>query len=226
MRRRRQEHQRDLWRGLGHRHPRQHLLQGRSRSAWWRRPRRPSARSTSWSATPLRIPTTGRWRAFQRRPVPQDPRQQHPGQPLADPAHRARHDRRARTARSSSSLPSAACADRRSSAATTCRRRPTSSSPGTTRWNTAPHNVRVNCIAPGLIQTDFAKALVGQPGHPREAPPPARRSAASDSPTRSRAPRCSSPRRPVGFMTGSGHRDRRRRHHLRSCRAASVVVTP
>jgi len=26
-----------------------------------------------------------------------------------------------------------------------------------------PHNVRVNCIAPGLIQTDFAKALWDDP---------------------------------------------------------------
>ena len=26
-----------------------------------------------------------------------------------------------------------------------------------------PHNIRVNCIAPGLIQTDFAKALWEDP---------------------------------------------------------------
>jgi NAD(P)-dependent dehydrogenase (short-subunit alcohol dehydrogenase family) len=26
-------------------------------------------------------------------------------------------------------------------------------------------NIRVNCIAPGLIKTDFAKALWGKPGH-------------------------------------------------------------
>jgi len=28
-----------------------------------------------------------------------------------------------------------------------------------------PHNIRVNCIAPGLIKTDFAKALWDNPEH-------------------------------------------------------------
>ena len=41
--------------------------------------------------------------------------------------------------------------------------------------NTGVHNVRANCIAPGLIKTDFAKALVGQSGDPRSARPRARR---------------------------------------------------
>ena len=57
-----------------------------------------------------------------------------------------------------------------------------------------PHNVRINCIAPGLIRTDFAKALWENPenlnGRPRE-----RRSAASASPTRLPAPRSCWPRR-------------------------------
>jgi NAD(P)-dependent dehydrogenase (short-subunit alcohol dehydrogenase family) len=26
-----------------------------------------------------------------------------------------------------------------------------------------PHNVRVNCVAPGLVKTDFARALWGNP---------------------------------------------------------------
>jgi NAD(P)-dependent dehydrogenase (short-subunit alcohol dehydrogenase family) len=59
-----------------------------------------------------------------------------------------------------------------------------------------PHNVRVNCIAPGLIRTDFARALWDNPERwPRAAPKP--RCAASANPTRSPAPRCTWLRRPA-----------------------------
>lgn len=49
-----------------------------------------------------------------------------------------------------------------------------------------PSNIRVNCIAPGLIRTDFARALWENPKT---------LAAASASRTRSRVRRCSSPRR-------------------------------
>ena len=59
-----------------------------------------------------------------------------------------------------------------------------------------PRQVRVNCIAPGLIKTDFARALWENPrdaegGDDAHADAADRRAA-----TRSPAPRCSSPRRP------------------------------
>jgi len=49
------------------------------------------------------------------------------------------------------------------------------------------HNIRVNCIAPGLIKTDFAKALWDNPDTLKR-PPRARRCCASASPTRSPVP--------------------------------------
>jgi NAD(P)-dependent dehydrogenase (short-subunit alcohol dehydrogenase family) len=59
-----------------------------------------------------------------------------------------------------------------------------------------PHNIRANCIAPGLIKTDFAKALWDNPEILKRSTP-ARRCAASAIPTRSQARPCSSPRRPA-----------------------------
>jgi NAD(P)-dependent dehydrogenase (short-subunit alcohol dehydrogenase family) len=38
-----------------------------------------------------------------------------------------------------------------------------------------PEGVRVNCVAPGLVKTDFAKALWEDPGKPQSAAPPAPR---------------------------------------------------
>ncbi len=63
-------------------------------------------------------------------------------------------------------------------------------------------NVRVNCIAPGLIKTDFARALWDNPETLKACEPSARRCGASASPTRSRAPRCSWPRRPAASRPG------------------------
>ena len=44
-----------------------------------------------------------------------------------------------------------------------------------------PHNIRVNCIAPGLIKTDFARALWEDPRQAPSAATRRRRSAASAS---------------------------------------------
>jgi NAD(P)-dependent dehydrogenase (short-subunit alcohol dehydrogenase family) len=49
-----------------------------------------------------------------------------------------------------------------------------------------PHNVRVNCIAPGLIKTDFARRC-GKTREPAAPHRQRRRCAASASPTRSPA---------------------------------------
>ena len=49
-------------------------------------------------------------------------------------------------------------------------RRPTCSSRATSRPSCGPDNIRVNTIAPGLVRTDFAKALLGQPRVSRQAP--------------------------------------------------------
>ena len=42
-------------------------------------------------------------------------------------------------------------------------RPPISRSPGSLARNGGPQNIRVNCIAPGLIRTDFARALWEDP---------------------------------------------------------------
>ena len=63
------------------------------------------------------------------------------------------------------------------------------------------HNIRVNCIAPGLIKTDFAKALWDNPENLKASTSrsPMR---ASERRTRSPAPRCFLAPRPGNFMTG------------------------
>ncbi len=61
----------------------------------------------------------------------------------------------------------------------------------------SPHNMRVNCIAPGLVKTDFARALWETPESRRRS---TRRHAAAArwaSRTTSPAPRCSWPRGPA-----------------------------
>lgn len=60
-----------------------------------------------------------------------------------------------------------------------------------------PANVRVNCLCPGLIRTDFARALWENPDM-LAATTDAAPCAGSASPTRSPAPPCSWPRRPAG----------------------------
>jgi NAD(P)-dependent dehydrogenase (short-subunit alcohol dehydrogenase family) len=65
-----------------------------------------------------------------------------------------------------------------------------------------PQGVRVNCIAPGLIKTDFAKALWDNPETAEARDGRTCRCAASASPTRSPAPRSTWPRRGGTFMTG------------------------
>ena len=69
----------------------------------------------------------------------------------------------------------------------------------------------VNCIAPGLIRTDFARALWEDPKC-SPAAPPTPRCAASVSLTKSLVRRCIW--RPLGsFMIGPGHRGRWRRDY-------------
>ena len=41
-------------------------------------------------------------------------------------------------------------------------RRPTRRWCATSRWSGGAKNIRANCIAPGLVKTDFARALVGE----------------------------------------------------------------
>ena len=66
----------------------------------------------------------------------------------------------------------------------------------------SPSNIRVNCIAPGLVKTDFARALWDTPEAERRSSPSARRCAAWASRTTSPARRCSWPRRAGAWMTG------------------------
>ena len=87
--------------------------------------------------------------------------------------------------------------ERRSSAPTTSPRPPTSSSRAISRVEFGPHNVRVNCIAPGLIKTDFARALWDNPGDPEGDQRAHAARAHRRCPTRSPARRCSSPPRPA-----------------------------
>ncbi len=61
-----------------------------------------------------------------------------------------------------------------------------------------PDNIRVNCIAPGLIRTDFSRALWQNP-ETLERYTRIRRCAASASRARSPGRRCSSPRRQAVF---------------------------
>ena len=58
-----------------------------------------------------------------------------------------------------------------------------------------PKNIRINCVAPGLVKTDFARALWEDPRTAEARPCRPRRCAASASPTRSAASSPSWPRR-------------------------------
>ena len=84
-----------------------------------------------------------------------------------------------------------------------------------------PHNVRVNCIAPGLIKTDFAKALWEDPEALKKrtdtTPLQAHRRARRDRRRRG-VPR----RTGLGVHDRAEHRHRRRRDHLIRTRAARV----
>ena len=65
-----------------------------------------------------------------------------------------------------------------------------------------PKNVRVNCIAPGLIKTDFAQRAVGEPGH-SQAPDGGDAAAAHRHARRDRAASpCSWHRKAASFITG------------------------
>ena len=61
----------------------------------------------------------------------------------------------------------------------------------------SPSNIRVNCIAPGLVKTDFARALWDTPGSRAPLVAPAPRCGGSASRTTSPARRCSWPASPA-----------------------------
>ena len=95
--------------GRGHRRPGQHLLQGRPAAAGRRDAQ--GVRQDRHPGLQRRLqPLLRADERHHRRGVPQDPRQQHRLQPLADPDGRAGDEGARRTARSSSSRRSAACA--------------------------------------------------------------------------------------------------------------------
>ena len=80
-----------------------------------------------------------------------------------------------------------------------------------------PHNVRVNCIAPGLIRTDFARALWDNPDAlaARNAETPLRRIGEPDEIAGAAVFLAS---QAGSLRHRTGHRRRRRRHHLRPAR--------
>ncbi len=84
-----------------------------------------------------------------------------------------------------------------------------------------PKGVRVNCIAPGLVKTDFARALWEDEAMLKRRTATDAARAASASPTRSPARWPISPPMPRRFMTGQTIVDRRRRDH-----GGGVVVRP
>ena len=164
-------------------------------SAWWTRPARPSARSTSWSATPPRTPTTA------------------PMSGISDDAFRKILDNNIVSNNWLISMVAPEMKERKDGAIIIV------SSIGGLRGTDvigaygiskaadmqlarnlaqelSPDNIRVNCIAPGLVKTDFARRS-GTRRRPRSAPAPARRCAAWASRTTSPARRSTWPRAPA-----------------------------
>ena len=138
-----------------------------------------------------------------RRRLRQDHELQHQEQPVALQLGAARAWPRRAAAASSSCPRSAACAAAPSSAPTASPRPPTCSSTRSLAVEWGPKNVRVNCVAPGLVKTDFARALWEDPERLKRtvvdrAPAPHRRAR-----TRSAASSPSWPRKASAFMTGT-----------------------
>ena len=124
-------------------------------------PRR-SARSTCWSATPRRIPITGRWRASSddqfTKILDNNIVANHWLISMVTPQMIERKDGSIIIVSSIGGLKGSTiigayaiskAADMQLARNLAC--------------EYGPHNVRVNCIAPGLIKTDFAKALWDNP---------------------------------------------------------------
>ncbi len=174
-------------------------------------PPRRLARSTSWSATPPAIPTTGPWaasattssaRSWTTTSSPT----------TGSSTRRCRRCWSARTARSSSCRRSAVSRLRPCSAPTASQRQPTMQLTRTSPPSTAAQGVRVNCIAPGLVRTDFARALWENPDTLKRATStaPLRRIGEPDEIAGAAVFLAS---KAGAFLTGQTIVGRRRRHH-------------
>ena len=85
-----------------------------------------------------------------------------------------------------------------------------------------PHNVRINCIAPGLIRTDFARALWENPDNLK------RRNAQNAAAPHRRARRDRRRRDPLGLAGGKLHHraSHRRRWRRYDCLSATSAAAP
>ena len=198
-------------RGEADRHPVQHLAQGGGRGAGRRARSRSGAASTRWCATPRSIPTSGRSAgisddAFDKimatnvksnlwlcnLAIPE----------MAETWRRQRHHR---------------LVDRRPARQRHARRLRHLEGGGLRSWRAISpssgdrKNVRVNCIAPGLVKTDFARALWEDEKRlkARLETTPLRRIGEPDDIGGIAAFLAS---HAAAFMTGADHRRRRRRH--------------
>ena len=136
-------------------------------SVWSTRRAGPSGRIDILVCNAASNPYYGPMAGICRRGVPQDPRQQHRLQQLADPDGRAGDDERGRTARSSSSRRSAACGAAGASAPTRSPRRRTCSWRATWRSRAvaAQHPGQLHRAGPG--QDRLRPRAVGDPGEPK-----------------------------------------------------------
>jgi NAD(P)-dependent dehydrogenase (short-subunit alcohol dehydrogenase family) len=149
----------------GHRgRPSQHFLEGVLQALVDGRCRPSGASDACGSANAAMHPYFRPDGRDQRRAVPEDLNRQRARQPLADPDGRASDDRAAATVRSSFVSAVGGDARRRDHAGRynvskaadfQLARKP--------RRGVRPAERRVNCIAPGLIKTDFARALWENP---------------------------------------------------------------
>ena len=144
-----------------HRRPRLHLLEGSAADPRRRDP--PPARPDRHPRLQRRLqPLLRPDGRDQRRPVPQDPREQRHRQSLADPDGRPRDDR----APAGSIIIVSSIGGLKASAVIGAYNVSKAADFQLARNLAAefgPHQVRVNCIAPGLIRTDFARALWENP---------------------------------------------------------------
>ena len=129
----------------------------------WRRWSR--ARSSKWGRIDTLVcnaavnPYFGPLAEHPRRRLRQDHELQHQEQPVALQSRHSRHGREGRRQRRHRLLDRRPARQRACSAPTASPRRPTCSSTRSLAVEWGPKNVRINCVAPGLVKTDFARAL-------------------------------------------------------------------